>query len=47
MQQPTDLPDAQSPQDTKSRYKQDKITIEDNRTAKGEKTRKSKLGFQH
>ena len=47
MQQPTDLPDAQSPQDTKSLYKQDKITREDTRTAKGGSTRKSKLGFQH
>ena len=47
MQQTKDLPDAQSPQDTKSLYKQDKITREDTRTAKGGSTRKSKLGFQH
>ena len=46
MQQPTNLPDAQSPQDTKSRHKKDKMTIEDTRTAKGGNTQKSKLGPQ-
>ena len=43
MQQPTHLPDAQSPQDTKSQYKKDKMTIEDTRTAKEGNTWKSKL----
>ena len=37
MQQPINLPDPQSPQDTKSQYKKDKMTIEDARTAKGGK----------
>ena len=47
MQQPTNLPDAQSPQDTISQHKKDKMTIEDTRTAKGGNTWKSKPGFQH
>ena len=47
MQQTKELPDAQSSQDTKSLYKQDKITREDARTVKGESTRKTKaLSFQ-
>ena len=46
MQQPTNLPAAQSPQDTQSCHKKNKMTIEDTRIAKGGNTRKYKLGPQ-
>ena len=46
IQQPTDLPEAQSPQDTRNQHKKDRITTKNTRTAKGGNTRSSKPGPQ-